>query len=92
MPSDGRLTARVPLELQVRIDDVARERGLNRSQTVRVLLEAALGSDAAMATVEEVGFEMAKFRKSILTRIGAEIREQTPAIIEDILREGGVPE
>lgn len=87
MSSEARLTARVPAELQMRVDDVAAERGLNRSQAIRVLLEAALGSDAALTRLDEVGFEMAGLRKRILTRINAEIRERTPQIIADLLAE-----
>lgn len=90
MSADARLTVRVPEALQSRIDDVARESGTNRSQAVRVLLEAALESDAALTALEEVGTDLARLRKILITRLGAELRELTPRIIEDILREEGV--
>ena len=79
------LNVRLDDDLTARIDRLTTETTGNRSEVVRSLLWQALGSPADLAATRQALFDYGQIRKLITRRLGQEISERLPGIVDEIL-------
>ncbi len=79
------LHIRVDDDLLAEVEGVVQRTGARRSQVVRSLLRQALGNDNSRTSVEEALFDFAQIRRVLMQRLGTEIGERLPKIMDEVL-------